>query len=207
MTPTTSEREALVADLETVWHSVSDDADTNAAYQRLKAALTRQEAQQGGEPKCPKCAFATLLYECPACSATNYPPQQEAQGAVAHDVAMEGWHSAVDAAGELCTNAPDERYRTRAESVRQWIVRNKPTTPPASVDVRLRELVETWRGMIGRRTGALAQMRHEIISSRANELEALLDGQPAGVAHEWNCASAFSPHCTCGTALGGGGGR
>jgi hypothetical protein len=32
-------REELLADLEVIWHSVSDDAETNAAYARLKAAL------------------------------------------------------------------------------------------------------------------------------------------------------------------------
>ena len=36
--------EGLVADLETIWHSVSDDKETNAAYQRLKAALAQQPA-------------------------------------------------------------------------------------------------------------------------------------------------------------------
>lgn len=38
--------EGLLADLETIWHSVSDDKETNAAYQRLKSALAQQ---QGGE--------------------------------------------------------------------------------------------------------------------------------------------------------------
>jgi hypothetical protein len=33
--------EGLLADLETIWHSVSDDKETNAAYQRLKSALAR----------------------------------------------------------------------------------------------------------------------------------------------------------------------
>ena len=36
--------EGLLADLETIWHSVSDDKETNAAYQRLKSALTQQTA-------------------------------------------------------------------------------------------------------------------------------------------------------------------
>jgi hypothetical protein len=34
--------EGLLADLETIWHSVSDDKETNAAYQRLKSALAQQ---------------------------------------------------------------------------------------------------------------------------------------------------------------------
>jgi len=36
--------EGLLADLETIWHSVSDDKETNAAYQRLKAAIAQQPA-------------------------------------------------------------------------------------------------------------------------------------------------------------------
>src|SRR5690606_31278317 len=36
--------EGLLADLETIWHSVSDDKETNAAYQRLKSALAQQTA-------------------------------------------------------------------------------------------------------------------------------------------------------------------
>src|SRR5690606_31575276 len=36
--------EGLLADLETIWHSVSDDKETNAAYQRLKSALSQQTA-------------------------------------------------------------------------------------------------------------------------------------------------------------------
>jgi hypothetical protein len=36
------EVEGLLADLETIWHSVSDDKETNAAYQRLKSALAQQ---------------------------------------------------------------------------------------------------------------------------------------------------------------------
>jgi len=32
----------LLADLETIWHSVSDDGETNAAYQRLQAAIAQQ---------------------------------------------------------------------------------------------------------------------------------------------------------------------
>lgn len=112
-------------------------------------------------------------------------PKQEAQGAVAHDVAMEGWHSAVDAAGELCTNAPDERYRTRAESVRQWIVRNKPTTPPAPVDVRkLRELAMEWQlppdpeqYYSEFELTRLEQRRQD--GRTLYDMLALLDGQPA----------------------------
>src|SRR5690606_37116700 len=36
--------EGLLADLETIWHSVSDDKETTAAYQRLKSALAQQPA-------------------------------------------------------------------------------------------------------------------------------------------------------------------
>ncbi len=41
---TSGEAEGLLADLETIWHSVSDDKETNAAYQRLKAVLSQQPA-------------------------------------------------------------------------------------------------------------------------------------------------------------------
>src|SRR5690606_29215227 len=40
--------EGLLADLETIWHSVSDDKETNAAYQRLKSALAQQPAAVDG---------------------------------------------------------------------------------------------------------------------------------------------------------------
>ena len=69
--------EGLLADLETIWHSVSDDKETNAAYQRLKSALAQQPAADGGftaadmmdarlegrREACPKCdgTGATLM--------------------------------------------------------------------------------------------------------------------------------------------------
>lgn len=39
----------------------------------------------------------------------------------------ESWNSAIIAAGELVSNAPDARFRTRAESVKEWIDARKPT--------------------------------------------------------------------------------
>lgn len=41
--------DGLLADLETIWHSVSDDKETNAAYERLKIALAQQPASVGEE--------------------------------------------------------------------------------------------------------------------------------------------------------------
>jgi len=39
--------DGLLADLETIWHSIVDDKETNAAYQRLKSALSQQPAAEG----------------------------------------------------------------------------------------------------------------------------------------------------------------
>lgn len=52
------------------------------------------------------------------------------------DTKMEGWHAAIDAAAELVGNAPDDRFRRRAEQVERWIENNRPVPPvesPASV--------------------------------------------------------------------------
>lgn len=55
----------LLADLETVWHSVSDDRETNAAYTRLSAALSAPPRLDDGEAvdgctesNCPRCQTA-----------------------------------------------------------------------------------------------------------------------------------------------------
>lgn len=51
--------------------------------------------------------------------------------------AYEAWHTAVESAGELLTNAPDDRYRTRAKQVRDWIESHRPIAPR----------VACWRGL------------------------------------------------------------
>lgn len=43
------------------------------------------------------------------------------------EAAMESWHSAIDDAGELFANAPDERYASRASRLVTWIKANRPT--------------------------------------------------------------------------------
>lgn len=52
----------------------------------------------------------------------------EAQG---DGEASEGWHAALDSASDLVSNAPDARYRKRAEQVRDWI-KSRPDTPPSA---------------------------------------------------------------------------
>ncbi len=72
--------EGLLADLETIWHSVSDDKETNAAYQRLKATL----AQQASAPVCDHCGGlgdVTGEYPgvaCPKCRGTGLAQQPAA---------------------------------------------------------------------------------------------------------------------------------
>lgn len=63
-------------------------------------------------------------------------PPAEAQGG---GEASEGWHAALDSASELVSNAPDARYRKRAEQVRDWI-KARPDTP-SSAPVGVERLV------------------------------------------------------------------
>ena len=53
---------------------------------------------------------------------------------VAHDVALEAWHLALNDAGELRSNAPDIRYQQRAARVEAWILGHRPAPPPASLN-------------------------------------------------------------------------
>src|SRR5690606_7829358 len=57
------------------------------------------------------------------------------QPPIGGDVAMEAWHAAVNDAGELRSNAPDERYARRAANVESWIKANRPAPPSAPVGV------------------------------------------------------------------------
>jgi hypothetical protein len=67
-------------------------------------------------------------------------PMQQGGG----DVAMEAWNAALNDAGELRSNAPDERYARRAANVESWIKSNRPAPPsaPVGVEAALRDALQ-----------------------------------------------------------------
>src|SRR5690606_8390375 len=72
------------------------------------------------------------LAEIAARNADTAPqPMQQGGG----EVAMEAWNAALNDAGELRSNAPDERYARRAANVESWIKANRPAPPSAPVGV------------------------------------------------------------------------
>ena len=75
----------MVEALETAWTYDEDNADGYyfEAIQAGKQAIAKLEGQ---EPVCPECK-AEVLYECVACSSTNYPPQRTEQEPVSDDIA------------------------------------------------------------------------------------------------------------------------
>lgn len=76
---------------------------------------------------CPVCKFTMSgVGRCVNCVPT------ESLGRDA-DTQMEGWHAAIDAAAELVGNAPDDRFRRRAEQVERWIENNRPVPPALPV--------------------------------------------------------------------------
>ena len=52
-----------------------------------------------------------------------------------HSAEFEAWSGVVNAASELETNAPGDRFRRRANSVRKWVESKKPIAPSAPADV------------------------------------------------------------------------
>lgn len=56
--------------------------------------------------------------------------------------AMESWHSAMNDAGELFSNAPDDRFASRASRVLAWIKANRPATSAGTTGDALPELPE-----------------------------------------------------------------
>ncbi len=123
-------REPTQAMCDAAWkYGVGDEApDPNYAYRAMLATAPKPES---AEAVCPEChgeggqrwheADGSERGErCGTCDGFGTaPPRPEAS---------ESWHAALDSASELASNAPDDRYRKRAEQVRDWI-RTHPAAP------------------------------------------------------------------------------
>lgn len=117
-----------------------DVSDWRAMESALDAAIASLSAQPPAEAQERPEKPAECADGCPpqqVCDHCQWPPgpDAEAQAQGGGEVAMEAWHAAVNDAGELRSNAPDERYARRAANVESWIKANRPAPPSAPVGV------------------------------------------------------------------------
>jgi hypothetical protein len=99
---------------------------------RVATALAEHDAQPAsGEflPSSEQPPFAGIA----GCRPLERAPQPApAPVQVDDDTIMEGWHGAIDDARELFVNAPDARFKSRAERVVSWLKAHRPVAhPPA----------------------------------------------------------------------------
>jgi hypothetical protein len=99
---------------------------------RVATALAEHDAQPAsGEflPSSEQPPFAGIA----GCRPLERAPQPApAPVQVDDDTIMEGWHGAIDDARELFVNAPDARFKSRAERVVSWLKAHRPGAhPPA----------------------------------------------------------------------------
>lgn len=222
MTPTTSEREAVIAEMreeaavqiKTVWID-------RATFDRWIAALTREQREgvveraleylrphlEAGTFAAPDWAIqlASILTGGDGCG-EPIKPQPEAPGSVAFSFAgPDGKNSIHDTWFPMKDLPAWQKWVTLREG--HHVIYAYPT-PPAPVDVR--GLAAKWK----RQAEGNYNDRANALSRCAEELLALLDGQPAGVFKSCSCVTErqreLCPHkrecIVCTAALGGGGG-